>query len=103
MADAVVVMRACVLRGEDARTGETAENTEVEDEKHVVDDGDGGHGNRADGADHQIVQHAHDVRDRVLDDHRYDDDRDFPVELTVPDEAFFQCIVIIASHACKIF
>ena len=96
-------MRSCILRGEDAWPGKSAKDAKVEDEKHIVDDGDGRHRNRTDGTDHQIVQHAHDVRDRVLDDHRNDDDRDFMVELMVPYETLFQCIVIIVEHARRIF
>ena len=66
VAHAPVVAAAEKLGAEDARSGDSAEDAQVENEQQCVGDGDAGHLLRADPSDHNIVQHTHKLRDAVL-------------------------------------
>ena len=68
VADALVILGAVELGGEDTRAGACAEDAQVEYEQQAVDDGNAAHGNGADLPDHDVVQQGHKVGDAVLDD-----------------------------------
>ena len=69
VADALVVLPAHKLGGEDARAGGRAEDAQVEDEHELVDDGHAAHGDGAHLPHHHIVQHLDKICDAVLDHH----------------------------------
>ena len=85
MADALVILGAVELGGEDTRAGACAEDAQVEDEQQAVDDGNAAHGNGADLADHDVVQQGHKVGDAVLDDNGDGHPKDPAVKRLVSD------------------
>ena len=68
VADAVVILGAIKLGGEDTRAGACAEDAQVEHEQQTVDDGNAAHRDGADLADHNVVQQGYKVGNAVLDD-----------------------------------
>ena len=66
MADTVCIFLPVVLRRKDAGAGNCSEQAEVIDKQDLVDNGNTGHGLRADLTDHNIVQHVYKVCDTVL-------------------------------------
>ena len=83
VADARMVLPALELGGEDARTGGRAENTQVEHEHELVDDGHTAHGNGPHLPHHHIVEHLDKIRDAVLDHDGQGHGEDPLVELLV--------------------
>ena len=71
------------LCSKDAYAGEAAEDAQVENEHELVEDGDAGHGICAETADHDIVEHVHEIRDALLDHDGNCDRQNFPVEIPV--------------------
>ena len=55
-----------ILRGEDPRARYAAKQTQIIDKDQLIDDGNAGHGFRADPADHDIVQKVYEISDAVL-------------------------------------
>ena len=86
VAHALVVLCPGELRGKDARARQSAKDAEIEDEQELIDNGDGRHLERADPADHHVVQKADDVGHRILDDDRHNNGDDLRVKCAVADE-----------------
>ena len=86
IADTLVVVRARVLRGKDARAGDAAENAEIENEEELVGDRDAAHLQRTNLTDHDVVQKADEVGDGVLDNDGNDDSGDVFVKGAIADE-----------------
>ena len=85
VADALVILGAVELGGEDTRAGACAENTQVEHEQQAVDDGNAAHRNGADLADHNVVQQGYKVGNAVLDDNGDGHPKDTAVKRPVSD------------------
>ena len=86
VAHAPVVAAAEKLGAEDARSGDSAEDAQVENEQQRVGNGDAGHLLRADPSDHNIVQHTHKLRDAVLDHDGDGDGQSHFIKCPVSDE-----------------
>ena len=74
------------MGGEDAGSGNAAEDAEIENEEELVGDRDAAHLQRADLTDHDVVQKADEVGDSVLDDDGDDDSGDVFVKGAIADE-----------------
>ena len=88
MPQAVMVSPAVELGAENARAAGAAEETEVKDKQQLIDDGDAGHGFRADPPYHQVVQQVDKGGNRVLQQQWQRQRRDGPVKLTISDQFF---------------
>ena len=85
-AHAAVVSAAEKLRSEDPRAACPAEQAEVVNEQHLIDDGYAGHGLGAQAADHQVVKQVDKGGYRVLQQKRQRQHRDGTIEFFFSDQ-----------------
>ena len=83
--DAFLVTLAVELRRQDARSGDTAQQAEVEDEDQLIDDRHTAHRFRADLADHDVVQQRNKCRNDLLNKNREQNGEHTPVKSSIPD------------------
>ena len=89
-AHAFFILLSEKLRAVDARAGQRPEDTQIEHEKHLVHDRHRRHRQRADAPDHDVIQKADDVGQRILQHHGQNDRRGAAVEIPVSDQCFPQ-------------
>ena len=75
------------MRRKDARPRQTAEDTKVEHEQQLIDDGNRGHLQRADAPDHHVIQQTDNIENRVLNDNRYDDRYHFGIKRFIANQS----------------
>ena len=73
MSNAFFIFLSKVLRGKNACSGYTAEQTEIIDKEQLIDNGYAGHLFCADLPDHDVVQQTHKVGNAVLNHDGYGD------------------------------
>ena len=64
----LMILRAKELRSEDTGTGHGTENTQIEDKHQLIDDGNATHLQRANLANHNVIQEGNKIGDAVLND-----------------------------------
>ena len=85
MADALLVVGATELGGENTGTGAGTKHAQIEHKQQLVDDGDTAHGNGTHLAHHDVVQQGNKIGNTVLDDNGDGYPKDAAVERPVTD------------------
>ena len=85
--DAFEIAFSIELGAEDAGSGDRSKDGKIEDEDQGVGDRDAGHLHRADPADHNVVQHADEICDPVLNHDRQGNHQGGAVELPVSEKS----------------
>ena len=100
IAYAVLILLAVILRGEYADAAESPEDREGENKQDLIHDGNAGHLLGAEAPHHDVIEHADQIRDEVLQhDGQGDGERGF-IKRLVADEFFQKHTSDSGSLAC---